>query len=188
MNLSITRLIAILFFFFVIQLGFAQKPETINIGTKHSLYSDVLKQDRPYSVYLPNSYSENGNPVSVVYLLDGNFHFHHTSGILNFLEQQGRIPPTMLVAIPNTDNRTRDLTPPIIKNPESAKNYKDPGEANNMLSFLEKELIPEINKKYNTNEYKILIGHSFGGIMAQEIASFLPVKKIILIDTGSFSF
>ena len=32
-------------------------------------------------------------------------------------------------------------------------------------------------------EHCILVGHSFGGIMAQEIAAVLPVKKIILISS-----
>ena len=43
----------------------------------------------------------------------GDGHFHHTTGTVNFLSRTGRIPEMIVVGIPNTTDRTRDLTPPI---------------------------------------------------------------------------
>ncbi len=156
-----------LFLFIALSIAVAQpKGKEIVIGQSFSLSSKILNEERPYQVYLPNDYQPNGNPLTVMYLMDGDFHFHHTSGIVSFLKSQGRIPNMMIVAIPNTTDRTRDLTPPIEKNKEAVQNMPTAGGANNMLAFMKEELIPHIDKQYNTNDYRMLVGHSFGGIFA----------------------
>lgn len=67
----------------------------------------------------------------------------------------------IIVGIPNTRNhRLRDLTPSA----DSAVPGSGGGEA--FTSFLEKELIPYIEKKYATAPFRILAGHSLGGLMA----------------------
>ncbi len=91
-------------------------------------------------------------------------HFHHVSGIISHLKNNDRIPNMMVVAIPNTTDRTRDLTPAIEVDTEAAEQFSTGGGADNMLAFLKNELIPHIDKTYNTGPYKILHGHSFGGI------------------------
>ena len=60
----------------------------INIGKIDSIWSGPLKEKRYYVVYTPPSYS---NPVflprkyPVLYLLDGDAHFHSVTGLLQFL-------------------------------------------------------------------------------------------------------
>lgn len=148
-------------------LSFAQEAgKDISIGKSYTLKSEVLGEERPFSVYLPLDYSPNGKPIPVIYLLDGDYHFHHTTGVVHFLSTQGRMPGMMVVAIPNTTDRTRDLTPEILKDEEAKKNFPTGGQAHKMLSFIKDELIPHIDKNYHTSPYKTLIGHSFGGIFA----------------------
>ena len=144
----------------------AQDGKDINIGKSYVLKSEVLGEERPFSVYLPNGYSPTGNPTPVMYLLDGDYHFHHTTGVVHFLSTQGRMPEMIVVAIPNTTDRTRDLTPEIVKDDQAKKNFPTGGKANTMLSFIKDELMPHIDKQYNTSPYTMLIGHSFGGIFA----------------------
>jgi predicted alpha/beta superfamily hydrolase len=152
---------------FATTITFAQpKGEDIVIGQSFSLKSEVLNEDRPYQIYLPMDYSEDGNPISVMYLLDGDGHFHHTSGVVSFLRNNGRIPNLMIVAIPNTGERTRDLTPAVEIDTNALKQMPNAGGADNMLSFIKNELIPHIDESYNTSPYKILTGHSFGGLFA----------------------
>jgi predicted alpha/beta superfamily hydrolase len=152
---------------FVSSVSFAQpKGQDIIIGQSYALTSNILEEERPYQVYLPDDYKKNGDPLAVMYLLDGDGHFHHTTGIISFLKNQGRIPNMMVVAIPNTSDRTRDLTPPIEVDMKAAENMSTAGGADNMLAFLKNELIPHINQSYNTAPYKILTGHSFGGLFA----------------------
>ncbi len=143
-----------------------ENGKEIVIGKTYSIHSEILNEDRPYIVYTPDNYSEDKDPISVMYLLDGDGHFHHTSGIVSYLQDRRRIPNMMIVAIPNTGNRTRDLTPKIELDEETRNNMPSAGGADNMLEFISSELIPHINKNYNTNDYKLLVGHSLGGLFA----------------------
>ena len=46
------------------------------------------KETRPYLVYLRLDYDEKGPPLSVMYVLDRNGHFHHATGIVSFLRNK----------------------------------------------------------------------------------------------------
>lgn len=70
----------------------------------------------------------------------------------------------ILVGISNQDHRTRDLTTSQISNRNGAPMNEETGGAETFLSFIEKELIPEIDKSYATTGYKTLIGHSYAGL------------------------
>lgn len=145
----------------------AQEVETdIVIGKTYAIQSEILNEERPFIVYTPDNYSNDGNPIAVMYLLDGQSNFLYTSGIVSFLQDRGRIPKMMIVAIPNTSDRMHDLTPSITIDEEAKKNMPTAGGADNMLGFISDELIPYIDKNYNTGSYRILVGHSFGGLFA----------------------
>ncbi len=135
--------------------------EPIVIGSRHSVQSHVLGEARPFWVYMPAGYDASDDVYPVVYLLDGNAHFHHTTGVAQFLAAQGRMPDVIVVAIPNTD-RARDLTPRMWTDTTSA--FPTAGGADDFLRFLREELIPHIDGAYRTAPYRILIGHSFGGL------------------------
>ena len=48
--------------------------------------------------------------------------------------------------------------------PKDSPPNRNAGGADNFIRFLAEELIPHINKKYRTNYFKTLAGHSFGGL------------------------
>lgn len=151
--------------------SFAQNE--IVIGKIDSLESSILGEQRQLMIYVPNQgpnsiFAEKKYPV--VYVLDGDAHFTSIVGMIERFSGNNMIPEMMVVAIPNT-NRTRDLTPskaeanpPMV--PEGLANAS--GGGRNFLSFIEKELIPYINKTYPTEPYKMLIGHSFGGLFVMD--------------------
>jgi len=140
--------------------------EDVVIGKRFKIQSEVLNEERTYTVHLPNRFDSFDTSYPVIYLLDGRGHFLHTSGITDFLAAGGRMPAVIVVAIENT-NRTRDLTPEqTIKDVDEFKNIEGSGGADNFLKFIETELMPEINKTYKPAPYSILIGHSFGGLFA----------------------
>lgn len=61
--------------------------------------------------------------------------------------------------------RTRDLTPPTTS--EIDKRFSPGGGgADRFLAFLEQELIPWVDGNYRTRPYRILAGHSYGGLFA----------------------
>lgn len=138
-------------------------PEAITIGKKLKIYSEVLKEERLLLLYFPSGYDQFEKSYPVLYLLDGDSNFHHTTGTVQFLAQTSRIPDMIIVAIQNTERR-RDLTPPTQTDTTDA--YSSSGGADNFLAFLKDELIPYIDQTYRTRPYRILVGHSFGGLFA----------------------
>lgn len=158
---------------------YGQSGNPATLGKRDSLASKILNETRRYSVYLPQSYSEANGPAlkyPVIYLLDGNDHFLSVSGLVQFLGSYAQaIPEMIIVAIPNTD-RTRDLTPTHT----TKMGGKDQpwlagsGGGASFLNFIKTELIPEIESKYRTSSYRMLIGHSFGGITAINALYTMP--------------
>ncbi|NVJ86089.1 MAG: alpha/beta hydrolase [Algoriphagus sp.] len=154
---------------FLAQLSFlAYSQEEIVIGEKHNIYSEVLNEERTYWVSLPESYSNNASDYKtypVLILLDGNIHFNFIAGMVQYhsadRNRSLKIPEMIVVGIQNVDRR-RDFTPDKI----ITVRENNTGGGDRFLSFLEKELIPEIDKKYRTEPYRILYGHSLGGLLA----------------------
>ncbi len=145
--------IKILFFIALIPIAiFAQNPDPTIAGKSITIQSKVLDQQRTIYIYEPRSQSVN-EPSQVLYLLDAERNFLFAAGMLNFLEDRGICPPIILVGIPNAPGqRETDLIPGV--------------GADKFLSFLKKELIPQIDKSYRTAPYRIISGHSSGGIFA----------------------
>ena len=132
-----------------------------------TLKSVVLGEDRVVLVRTPIGYETNKLRYPVLYMTDGDAHMGHTASTIEFLERNGRIPDLIVVGVTNTD-RTRDLTPAKSTNKNAAGELQNPtaGGADNFLKFFETELIPEIEKQYRVQPYRILAGHSFGGLFA----------------------
>jgi uncharacterized protein len=160
--------------YFLSSCSHPQAENKIIIGNIASIHSKILNEDRKIWVHVPED-NGGGNfakeKYPVVYLLDGDAHF---ASVVGMIEQLSTIngnticPKMIVVGIPNTD-RTRDLTPtPVHGDPpymdSSATKTSGGGEA--FIGFVEKELMPYIDSLYSTAPYKVLIGHSFGGLTA----------------------
>ncbi len=132
-----------------------------------TLKSTVLGEDRVILVRTPPGYELNNQRYPVLYMTDGDAHMGHTSSTIEFLTQNGRLPELIVVGVTNTD-RTRDLTPvrSSQKNPAGDLQFPTSGGSDNFLKFFETELIPQIEKEYRVQPYRILAGHSLGGLFA----------------------
>ncbi|TFH66787.1 MAG: alpha/beta hydrolase [Gemmatimonadales bacterium] len=71
----------------------------------------------------------------------------------------------IVVAIPNTGDRTRDLTP-ASETEHAGTGFPTAGGADRFLGFLADELIPHIDSTYRTETFRVLVGHSIGGLFA----------------------
>jgi predicted alpha/beta superfamily hydrolase len=154
----------------------AQTDNKIIIGKIDSIESTILNEKRKIWIYDPSkdaldNYAKRNYPV--VYLLDGDAHFSSVVGMIQQLSTvNGNMicPEMIVVGIPNTD-RTRDLTPTHVDvDPpfmDSAFS-KTSGGGEKFISFIEKELMPYIESHYPTEPYKMLIGHSFGGLIVMQ--------------------
>lgn len=146
----------------------SQETGQIVIGSIHSIKSDILNEDREYWISLPDSYHDKESSYKkypVLIVLDGNSHFKSTSGIVNYMSsdvyRNWKIPEMIVVGIQNVDRR-RDYTPDKI----ITVRENNTGGGDKFLGFLEEELIPELDQNYRTEPYRILFGHSLGGLLA----------------------
>ena len=145
----------------------AQAPPPVPTISTLTIKSTVLGEDRRILVRTPAGYETNKTAYPVMYMTDGDAHILHTTASAEFLARNGRMSELIVVAIPNTD-RTRDLTPtkPSNAGATGAPQFPTAGGADNFLKFIETELMPEIQKSYRVTPYKILAGHSLGGMFA----------------------
>ena len=158
---------------------------SVRIGQVDSVFSATLDEVRPYLVYTPPSYDAESAATQrfpVLYLLDGDAHFHSVSGLIQILgtgvNGTWAIPEMIVVAIPNTD-RTRDLTPTHAAvgpdgEPAPGLGMESSGGNPAFFTFLQDELIPRIEVDYRTMPYRVFVGHSLGGITALNALYEIP--------------
>src|ERR1041385_4205075 len=162
---SLIRLLSTLTVLLLISAAVIAQPT----GTvkRFTIKSTVLGEDRIILVRTPVGYETNKLTYPVLYMTDGDGHMNHTASTIEFLTQNGRIPELIVVGVTNTD-RTRDLTPAKSTDKDADGNLRFPtsGGADNFLKFFETELIPEIEKEYRVQPYRIFAGHSLGGLFA----------------------
>jgi predicted alpha/beta superfamily hydrolase len=168
-----------------------EESTSIEIGVIKSMFSKSLNEEREYLVYTPESYvskndSSDQKKYPVLVLLDGGYHFHSATGAIQFMSSNGLIPEMIVVAIPNTD-RTRDLSPTFSGTDwegTPTERFATSGGGEKFLSFLNEELLPEIDKAYNTMDLKVFVGHSLGGLLANHVflANNTPFSAFISID------
>jgi predicted alpha/beta superfamily hydrolase len=129
--------------------------------------SKVLKQERQIYIHVPKQDSANpARTFPVLYLLDGENHFHILSAYIDYLSHYDIIPPIMVVGIISKDRR-KDLTPTKSTIDYFGKvdsTYSTSGGNENFFRFMHEELMPYVETNYKAGSYKIFAGHSFGGI------------------------
>jgi predicted alpha/beta superfamily hydrolase len=146
----------------------APAAEPITIGETVTIRSEILDENRTVLVSTPPGYEQSGRPYPVLYMTDGDAHLTHTRGTADFLVQNGLMPPVIIVGVPNTD-RTRDLTPThasLAGRDGAPREFPTSGGASHFLDFFEKELFPYVESHYRTQPFRLLAGHSFGGLFA----------------------
>jgi len=139
----------------------AQESEVraLTLGHATTVYSHVLGEERTILIDVPTGYELTQTTYPVLYVLDGLTNFHHAATTVDFLSRSGRVPQMIVVAIAN-NARTRDLTPTHIDERPSS------GGAGAFIQFIEEELIPFVDDRYRTQPYRVLFGHSLGGMFA----------------------
>ena len=152
---------------FGVQTAFGQNEKDIIIGSKFTINSSILNEERTCLISLPDSYNDlsgEEKKYPIIILLDGYTHFQTASGIVHFMSSKRirnyLMPETIIIAIENVDRR-RDFTVTKIK----TKRPNTGGGGRNFLNFIEKELIPYVDQNYRTEAFRTLVGHSLGGLL-----------------------
>jgi hypothetical protein len=154
----------------------ADKGDPIIAGVRWTIHSKVLGEDRTISVRVPDGYDQSAARYPVLYALDGEQCFVAVSGVVQALPWARRMPELIIVAIHNTD-RVRDFTTPWTSSaPPGPSQWMvgGAGGADRFLEFLKTELIPKIDQQYRTASFRILLGHSLGGLFALHAFATAP--------------
>jgi len=165
----------IIFFQLIMSAQISEKIELssdnqlLGLGTQYILKSEILHEERPIIISLPHGYENNDANYPVLYLLDGLGNIKHEIGTVELLTDSGIIPPMIIVAIESLD-RSRDLTPSSagqgVYGGVGESGISQSGGAPKFLQFLEEELIPYVESNFRTHPYRLLEGHSFGGLFS----------------------
>ena len=135
------------------------------IGEERTISSKVLNEDRTIMISKPYTYDTGNERYPVLIVLSSNM-FPHASAVTRFMASEQLYPDMLVVGVsmaPRT--RTRDLTP-IATYPKTKAQVPTGGGAANFRSFLADELLPWLDQNYRTRPYKVLVGHSYGGLFA----------------------
>lgn len=149
----------------------AAAQEPVSIGTRHTIQSEILAEERTYFVALPESYnwSKDYRRYPVVYVLDGNWYFTPFAAAARQMaaDVSPHIPEMIIVGVSNDGKRVRDASPTkstIGYEGIKDSGYSSSGGADKFLDFLAQELIPHIEATYAASDYRVLAGYSFNGL------------------------
>jgi predicted alpha/beta superfamily hydrolase len=148
----------IYFFAFIlcVEPGVGQQIASVT-HTRHSINSTILGEERTVLVRVPPAYERTTQQYPVLLMLDA--HSPQNGMMASIIESQafaGAMPEMILVGIQNTA-RVRDLTP-------TKTDRAGSGGGDKFLDFIEKEVLPLVDKTYRTEPYRIYAGHSLGGL------------------------
>jgi predicted alpha/beta superfamily hydrolase/Flp pilus assembly protein TadD len=142
--------------------------DDVVIGTYHKLNSKILNEERTLLVHLPRSYHDTSLEYPVLYLLYGDHvatYFTEAVSVLERLGPTGRIPEMLLVALKNTD-RYRDLLP--------LQPNGQPTGIEDFVRFFKEELIPHVDSRYRTKDFRVLMGPQAGGNFGMHVLFKYP--------------
>jgi hypothetical protein len=143
-------------------------------GQSFRIASTILKETRRIYVALPSSFTrsapERRYPVIVV--LDGEASLAPAVAVSDELSRNGQIPEVIVVAIENTD-RLRDLTPPGLSVSGSSRNEG----GDRFLDFIERELLPAVDRQFRGGAPRTFVGHSSGGVLVTYAAATRDVFR-----------
>lgn len=154
----------------IISISFCVKAESFkeNAVERHlpfksfSISSSVLNETVDIYVQLPFKYDSEFSQnyrYPVLYSLDAPVGLPLVSGALEPLNGYNNAPQMIIVGL-TTKNRDRDYTP------SQDINYgTNSGGADKYLSYIEKDVIPFVEKQFRTEKFRILSGHSYGGLL-----------------------
>lgn len=143
MKYSVIKLLVLLL---VVAPGFSQvKYETIN--------SEKLGESRAVKIQLPRGYDNNKDKAyPLIVVLDGDYLFEPVAGNVDFYSYWEDMPESIVIGINQVDSRYDDCL-------YSGKNSLPIEKGAAFFEFLGMELIPYIQKKYRTVNFRTVIGH-----------------------------
>jgi predicted alpha/beta superfamily hydrolase len=179
-----------------------QPSSTYAVADVFVIHSKILNEDRKVYIYNPDSVGGNVLPAyPVLYLLEEN-DMPMVAGMVKYMSSYNeQLPAMLVVGIDGNGQRIRDLTPTHSLYDNMGKLDSDPdswlkpsGGGDRFLRFVREEVMPFVESKYRTVPFKILAGHSVGGLTAIHALSthpdmfnaYLAVSPSLWWDNGAY--
>lgn len=120
----------------------------VDLGKRIQIDSSKLGETRELLVQVPDGYHQSQQQYPVLYLLDGNRHFHHATTAAGILTHEGLMPATIIVGITN--------------NP-GTREHNFSAEPERFVEFIKHDVMRYIHNNYRTTGLNSLFGHSMAG-------------------------
>lgn len=156
---------------------YIKKNDNMKSGklSEHKILSNILNEERKFSVYTPYNYDNESIPYGMLVLNDGFEYINLLNGlnVIDNLIGSGKIPPIVTIFIESTKDRAKNL--------QCSDEFAD---------FIANEIIPYIKGKYNVSDDRtknIIGGYSLGGLQASYTAlKHSEVFGNVLSQSGSY--
>lgn len=158
-----TTLLLLTLFFGLVSETISQVGDFEYKIDRREIESKFLNEVHTINIYLPIDYQTNINKYPVLYVLESLYHFTKALNAVHGLGKLSTEIPEMIIVGINSSDRWRDLTP---SNTDAWMDYPIPQSGNgaNYLSFLSEEVVPLIDSAYRTQPFRVVYGHSLGGL------------------------
>jgi predicted alpha/beta superfamily hydrolase len=130
--------------------------EDVIIAKSIPFTSKVLNREMNLLIYLPEGYDTSITTYPVLYDTNTFFCFTYDCGTVELLTRTADMPGMIVVGVPSLE---AGYVPAPYEN-----RGENPTAADLSLKFFKEELIPFIEKNYRTNDFRVLYGHSVGGL------------------------
>jgi enterochelin esterase-like enzyme len=138
------------------KIGIAQvEGDDVVIGKSLTMTSKIFNAEMTVLVSVPQGYDTSSTNYPVLYDV-GGFNFTYDYGAVDYLASGMYIPNMIVVGAP-------PLQRGYVPTPFEERGEELAG-ADLSIKFLKEELIPFVEKNYRTSKFRILYGHSVGGL------------------------
>ena len=178
------------------------QPSPLVVADILVIHSKILGEDRRLYIYNPDTVGGNVLPAyPVLYLLEEN-DMPMVAGMVKYLSAYNeQLPAMLVVGIDGGAQRIRDMTPTHSLYDNMGKLDPDPqswlqpsGGGDKFLRFVREEVIPFVERRYRTAPFRIIAGHSVGGLTAIHALAaqpdlfnaYLAVSPSLWWDKGAY--
>lgn len=121
--------------------------------------SQYLQEIRIASIALPTNYEQSVKKYPLILTLDHDLLFNTTTAIKNHLGSASRMPESILVSL-SAGSKHRNYYSPNLYNNHRDRKYNYGDHQAEFLSFIESELLPQLEAKYRIAKFRMIIGFS----------------------------
>ncbi len=148
LNQTFMKKIVLLIVIAISCTGFAQK-------VRDSILSQKMDKYRYFSVSLPPSFNKDVKKTyPLLFLLDGDYLFDPFQGAMSYGNYWEDLPEVIIVGL--DQNKTNERIEDCVFDETSGL---PEGKGANFYEFIGSELIPLLQKKYRTSNFRIIAGH-----------------------------